>query len=313
MALDLTSKRILITGGTGFLGRHLVTELRRRECSIVFALGSAKYDLRRWEETVRAFGYYRPEVVIHCAAVCGGIGANSREPGRFFHDNLLMGLHVIEAARLHGVQKVVIIGTTCSYPRDARKPFREEDLWNGYPEETNAPYGIAKKTLLVQCQAYRQQYGLNGIFLLPANLYGPGDNFDLYSSHVIPAMIRKFAEPVEQSAPEVILWGDGSPTREFLFVADAAEAIVLATERYDKPEPVNLGTGQEISIRELAGMISALTGFGGKIVWDTTKPNGQPRRCLDITRAECEFGFRARTRLWDGLKETVKWYLKHRK
>ena len=229
-------------------------------------------------------------------------------PGRFFYDNAIMGIQLIEAARRHEVEKAVVLGTICAYPKFTPAPFREEDLWNGYPEETNAPYGIAKKALLVQCQAYREQYGMNAVFLLPVNLYGPGDNFDLESSHVIPALIRKCADAVDQGRDEIVLWGDGSPTREFLYVEDAAEGIVLATERYDKPDPVNLGSGMEISIRDLAAKIAGITGFSGRIGWDATQPNGQPRRCLDVSRAEREFGFRARTPFDDGLRKTIEWY-----
>jgi GDP-L-fucose synthase len=250
----------------------------------------------------------RPEVVIHLAAAVGGIGANRANPGRFFYDNAIMGIQLIEACRRHGVEKTVVLGTICAYPKFTPVPFREEELWNGYPEETNAPYGIAKKALLVQCQAYREQYGMNAIFLLPVNLYGPGDNFDLESSHVIPALIRKCVEAVEEGRDEIVLWGDGSATREFLYVEDAAEGIILATERYDEADPVNLGSGREISIRELAARIAGLTGFSGRIVWDTSQPNGQPRRCLDVSRAEREFGFRASTALDAGLRKTIEWY-----
>ena len=256
------------------------------------------------------FAEHRPEVLIHLAAVVGGIGANRANPGRFFYENAIMGIQLIEAARRYGVEKTVVLGTICAYPKFTPVPFREEDLWNGYPEETNAPYGMAKKALLVQCQAYREQYGMNAIFLLPVNLYGPRDNFDLESSHVIPALIRKCVEAVEEGREEIVLWGDGSPTREFLYVEDAAEGIVLATERYDKPDPVNLGSGMEISIRDLASKIAEMTGFRGRIVWDTTQPNGQPRRCLDVSRAEREFGFHARTGLEEGLRATIEWYVR---
>jgi GDP-L-fucose synthase len=248
-------------------------------------------------------------VVIHAAAVVGGIGANRLNPGQFFYENAIMGIQLIEACRRYGVEKTVVLGTICAYPKFTPVPFREEDLWNGYPEETNAPYGIAKKALLVQCQAYRQQYGMDAVFLLPVNLYGPGDNFDLESSHVIPALIRKCVEGKEQGSREIVLWGDGTPTREFLYVQDAAEGIVTAVERYSGSEPVNLGSGEEIPISELAGKISALTGFAGRIVWDSSKPNGQPRRRLDTSRAEREFGFRARTSLEEGLRATIQWYM----
>ncbi len=265
-------------------------------------------DLTREAAVEALFESFRPEVVIHAAAKVGGIGANRDNPGRFFYDNAIMGLHVIEACRKFGVEKTVVLGTICAYPKYTPAPFREESLWDGYPEETNAPYGIAKKALLVQCQGYRQQYGMNAVFMLPVNLYGPRDNFDLASSHVIPALIRKCVEAVAAGRPSITLWGDGSPTREFLYVEDAAEAIVLAAERYDGAEPVNLGTGAEISIRDLAVKIAALCGFTGRLEWDASLPNGQPRRCLDTSRAEREFGFRARTNLDDGLRATVDWY-----
>jgi GDP-L-fucose synthase len=252
-----------------------------------------------------------PDVLIHLAAAVGGIGANRANPGRFFYENAIMGIQLIEAARRHAVEKTVVLGTICAYPKFTPLPFREEELWNGYPEETNAPYGIAKKALLVQCQSYREQYGMNAIFLLPVNLYGPGDNFNPESSHVIPALILKCVEAVARGRSEIVLWGDGSPTREFLYVEDAAEAIILATQRYDKPDPVNLGAGVEISIRDLAVKIAALTGFTGQIVWDTTQPNGQPRRCLDTTRAAREFGFRATTPFDTGLRKTIEWYQSH--
>jgi GDP-L-fucose synthase len=246
------------------------------------------------------------------AAAVGGIGANRANPGRFFYENAIMGIQLIEAARRRGVEKTVVLGTICAYPKFTPVPFREEELWNGYPEETNAPYGLAKKVLLVQCQAYREQYGMNAIFLLPVNLYGPGDNFDLDSSHVIPALIRKCLEAVEAGREEIVLWGDGSPTREFLYVEDAAEGIVLATEQYDKSDPVNLGSGMEISIRDLATTIAEMTGFAGRIVWDTNQPNGQPRRRLDVSRAEREFGFRAATPFEAGLRKTIDWYVSSR-
>ncbi|MFA4932338.1 MAG: GDP-L-fucose synthase [Caldisericia bacterium] len=299
--LDLTNKQIVVTGGMGFLGTNLVKKLKEHGATKVVPLAHHDYDLRDRTQVQRMFDDLHPEIIIHLAAVVGGIGANQLHPGSFFYDNAIMGIQLIEEARLHVIEKFVQVGTICAYPKFTPIPFKEEDLWNGYPEETNAPYGLAKKMLLVQLQAYRQEYGFNGIYLLPVNLYGPGDNDDLVTSHVIPAMIRKFKEAKEQNLPTVTLWGDGSPTREFLYVEDAAEGIVLATERYDKPEPVNLGSGQEISIKDLANLIQRLTGYKGAIIWDTTKPNGQPRRLLDVSRAEREFGFRAAVPLEAGL------------
>lgn len=306
--IDPRGERVVVTGGTGFLGSYVVRQLQRRGWPTVFVVRHEDYDLVRTEDIERLISDTRPTVVIHLAAVVGGIGANRAQPGRFFYENLMMGTHLMEAARLAGVKKFVGIGTICSYPKYTPVPFKEEDLWAGYPEETNAPYGLAKKMLLVQGQAYRQQYGFNAIHLLPVNLYGPGDNFDDETSHVIPALIKKCIEARERGDCEIQAWGDGSPTREFLYVEDAAEAIVLATERYDKPEPVNIGAGFEISIRELAELIAELCGFDGRITWDTSKPNGQPRRCLDTTRAEQEFGFRARTDFRTGLTKTIHWY-----
>ncbi len=301
-------KRILITGGAGFLGSHLVEALQARGISPTQITTPRKeeLDLRRWEHCRMAVE--GQDVVIHLAAAVGGIGINREKPGEFFYDNLIMGAQLMEAARLAGVEKFVAIGTICAYPKFTPIPFHEEDLWNGYPEETNAPYGLAKKMLLVQAQAYRQQYGFNAIYLLPVNLYGPGDNFDPRSSHVIPALIKKCVDAVENGDERIVVWGDGSPTREFLYVEDCAEGILLATEHYDGPEPVNLGSGMEISIRDLAHLIAELTSFQGEIVWDTSKPNGQPRRCLDVSRAERYFGFRAKTDFREGLKRTVGWY-----
>lgn len=312
MSGDLASKRILVTGGRGFLGSHLVERLRRAGADQVLAPGRREFDLTESPAIERLFGEFRPEVVIHAAATVGGIGANRDNPGRYFYENAIMGIQVIEACRRYAVDKTVVLGTICAYPKFTPVPFAETALWEGYPEETNAPYGIAKKALLVQCQAYRAQYGTNAIFLLPVNLYGPRDNFDTASSHVIPALIRKCVEANRAGVQVITLWGDGSPTREFLYVEDAAEAIVTATERYNNPEPVNLGSGVEISISELARKVAAVTGFTGAIRWDTSKPNGQPRRCLDVTRAERGFGFRASTGLDAGLRATHSWYLANR-
>lgn len=305
----LENKRILVTGGAGFLGSHLVDRLKRSGCRNIIAPKHKDYDLTRVDAVERLFDEHRPEILIHLAAVVGGIGANRLNPGRFFYDNAIMGIQLIESARRHGIGKTVVLGTICAYPKFTPVPFREEELWNGYPEETNAPYGLAKKMLLVQCQAYREQYGMNAIFLLPVNLYGPRDNFDLQSSHVIPALIRKCVEACKAGRDEIVLWGDGSPTREFLYVEDAVDGILLATEKYDKPDPVNLGSGMEISIRDLATMIAKMTGFKGRIVWDTSQPNGQPRRCLAVSKAEKEFGFRAATPFEVGLRKTIDWYL----
>jgi GDP-L-fucose synthase len=298
--------RLLVTGGGGFLGSHVVERLEREGHEVVVPRRSA-YDLTRWDEAERLFVEARPERVFHLAGEVGGIGANRASPGRFWYANLMMGTHVLELSRLYGVEKLVVAGTVCAYPKFTPVPFREHDLWNGYPEETNAPYGVAKKSLLVGAQSYREQYGLNTIFLLPANLYGPRDNFDLETSHTIPALIRKMSESPEQ----VVLWGDGSPTREFLYVDDCAEGLVLASDRYDGPDPVNLGTGVETSIRELADLVAELTGFEGEIVWDESMPNGQPRRSLDSSRARDLFGFEARTPLREGLERTITWYREH--
>lgn len=309
MASDFWSQtRFVVTGGAGFLGRVVVERLRRRGATAVITPRSREYDLRREADIVRLLEQQRPEVIIHLAAVVGGIGANRANPGKFFYDNLIMGIQLMEQARLAGARKLVVAGTVCAYPKFARVPFREDDLWDGYPEETNAPYGLAKKMLLVQAQAYRQQYAFNAIYLLPVNLYGPGDNFDPDSSHVIPALIRKCLEAKRAGAPALEVWGTGSATREFLYVDDCAEGILLAAERYDKPEPVNLGSGQEISIKELALTIARLTGFTGEIRWDTSKPDGQPRRCLDTSRARAEFGFQAQTSFEEGLRRTIEWY-----
>jgi Nucleoside-diphosphate-sugar epimerases len=307
--MDLARKRIMVTGGAGFLGQYVVSELRARGCSDIFVPRSVEYDLRTPDGVRRAFDDSSAEVVFHLAAVVGGIGANRARPGTFFYDNLIMGILLMEEARQREIEKFITVGTVCSYPKFTPVPFREEDLWNGYPEETNAPYGLAKKMLLVQGQAYRAQYGFNAIFLIPTNLYGPGDKFDLETSHVIPALIRKCVDAKEAGEDEIVVWGDGSPTREFLYVADAAEGIVLAAERYDGADPINLGSGFEISIRELVEIIKELTGFNGRVIWDTSKPNGQPRRRVDTSKAEKLFGFRAKTDFREGLERTIAWYL----
>jgi GDP-L-fucose synthase len=310
MGADFWSRqRVVVTGGTGFLGRYVMERLQARGCAALLAPRKAEYDLRQPDAIERLYAEARPTMVVHLAAVVGGIGANRERPGEFFYDNLMMGVQLLEQARRHGVDKFVAIGTVCAYPKFAPVPFREEDLWNGYPEETNAPYGLAKKMLLVQAEAYRQQYGYNAIFLLPVNLYGPRDNFDPRTSHVIPALIKKCVEAVARGDDEIVVWGDGSPTREFLYVEDAAEGIVLAAEHYNRSEPVNLGSAFEISIRDLVTTIARLTGFAGRIVWDTSKPNGQPRRKLEVSRAEREFGFRAQVDFEEGLRRTVAWYM----
>jgi GDP-L-fucose synthase len=301
-------RRVVVSGGNGFLGSVVVEKLRAAGCETIVVPRSREYDLREKAEALRLYKEARPDIFIHLAAVVGGIGANRANPGRFFHDNAAMGLHVIEAARTAGIEKFVCAGTVCSYPKFTPVPFREENLWNGYPEETNAPYGLAKKMLLVQLQAYREQYGLQGIYLIPVNLYGPRDNFDVESSHVIPALVRKCWEAKQAREAELTAWGTGTATREFLYVEDAAEAIVLAAEKYDKPDPVNLGSGEEISIRELLERIREITGFEGAVRWDTTRPDGQPRRCLDTSRARQEFGWSARMRLEEGLRNTVEWF-----
>ncbi len=326
--MNWADKRVIVTGGAGFLGSFVVEKLYQRGCQNVIVPRSREYDLRDRDAIIRLLrgvtGLSNPQpdnvptfqrsnvIVIHLAAVVGGIGANRTNPGRFFYDNAIMGIQLMEYARQFKVEKFVAVGTICAYPKFTPIPFKEDDLWNGYPEETNAPYGLAKKMMLVQAQAYRQQYGFNAIYLLPVNLYGPRDNFDLETSHVIPALIRKCVEAKESGQNEIVLWGDGSPTREFLYVEDCAEGILLATERYDGDQPVNLGTGEEITIRDLAQMIASEVGFTGDIVWDTSKPNGQPRRCLDVTRAKELFGFEARHRLREGISKTVAWFMAHR-
>ena len=309
-----SDKRVLVTGGGGFFGSFVVDALRARGAQHVFVPRSREYNLVEREACRRVIADSRPDIVFHLAAKVGGIGANRENPGAFLFENAMMGLQLIEECRLAKVSKTVITGSICAYPKFTPVPFREEDLWNGYPEETNAPYGLAKKMLLVQSQAYRDQYGMNSIVLFPVNMYGPRDNFDLKTSHVIPAMIRKCVAAKEQGAAEVTLWGDGSPTREFIYAADAAEGLILAAERYDSSEPVNLGSGNEVSIKDLAHQIAEATGFTGKFVWDTAQPNGQPRRQLDVTRARERFGFVAKTSLAEGLEQTVAWYLEeHRK
>jgi len=301
-------KRVIVTGGAGFLGSYVVEKLRKRGGKNIFVPLVEDYDLTREKTIIKLYQDYPADIVIHLAAVVGGIGANRENPGKFFYDNLIMGAMLMEYARQFKVDKFIAIGTICAYPKFTPVPFKEEDLWNGYPEETNAPYGLAKKMMLVQSQAYRSQYGFNSIFLLPLNLYGPRDNFDPKSSHVIPALIRKFIEAIEEGREEVVVWGTGKPTRGFLYVEDAAEGILLATEKYNKSDPVNLGTDLEISIKDLAELIAKLVGFKGKIKWDTSKPDGQPRRKLDTSRAEREFGFKAKMDFEEGLKKTIEWY-----
>jgi GDP-L-fucose synthase len=303
--------RVLVTGGRGFVGSHLAERLEADGNDVVVA-SRPDYDLTRMEDAGRMFDDAGAELVYHLAAEVGGIGANRANPGRYWYANLVMGANVLEQARLHETPKLVLVGTICAYPKLTPVPFREEDLWSGYPEETNAPYGVAKKALLVGAQAYREQYGVNAVYLLPVNMYGPRDNFDLESSHVIPALIRKMVDAEEGGRDTIVLWGDGSPTREFLYVEDCVEALCLAAERYDGPEPVNVGTGEEISIRDLATIVAERTGFSGEIRWDTSKPNGQPRRRLDTTRAEQLFGFRARVPLREGIERTVTWYRSER-
>jgi GDP-L-fucose synthase len=302
------NQRVIVTGGAGFLGSFVVEALKTRGAGDVFVPRSRDYDLRDRPAITRLFQDARPTVVLHLAAVVGGIGANREHPGRFFYENAIMGIELIEEARRVKLPKLVVVGTICAYPKFTPVPFKEEDLWNGYPEETNAPYGIAKKALLTQCQAYRQEYGLNAIFLLPVNLYGPGDNFDPQSSHVIPALIKKCVDARVRGDAFIECWGTGSPTREFLYVADAAEGILLAAERYSKPDPVNLGSGKEISIKDLATLIAKLTKFTGEIRWDATKPDGQPRRCLDVQKAVREFDFRTKMPFEDGLRAAIQWY-----
>jgi len=307
--MHLPEKRIVVTGGAGFLGKHVVNKLEKEGCQFIFVPRSKEFDLTKEKEIVRMLETFKPDIIIHLAAVVGGIGANQKNPGEFFYKNLIMGVQLMEQARLFGVEKFVAIGTICSYPKFTPVPFREDDLWNGYPEETNAPYGLAKKMMLVQSQAYREQYGFNSIFLLPVNLYGPGDNFDLETSHVIPAVIRKFIESSEKGETEVTLWGSGNVTREFIYVEDAAEGIILATKKYNQSYPINIGSGEEISIKELAARAKVLTKYDGEILWDKSKPDGQPRRRLNTQQAQEKFEFKANTDLMTGLKKTIDWYL----
>ena len=306
--ITLSDKRITVTGGAGFLGSRVVEKLRAAGAKEIFVPRSRDYDLTDMAAVRRLYADARPQVVIHLAAVVGGIGANRANPGKFFYDNLMMGAQLMEEGRKAGVEKFAAVGTICAYPKFTPVPFKEDDLWNGYPEETNAPYGLAKKMLLVQAQAYRAQYGFNAIYLLPVNLYGPGDNFDPESSHVIPALIKRFSAAAKAGQKEITVWGTGKATREFLYVDDCAQGVCLAAARYEKPEPVNIGAGFEISIKDLAGGIARLTGFSGKINWDSSKPDGQPRRMLDTSRAFAEFGFKAKTNFEEGLKKTIEWY-----
>lgn len=302
------NKTVVVTGGAGFLGHYVINSLNQRNCKSIIIPTIEEYDLRKLEDINRLYKTAKPDVVIHLAAVVGGIGANRENPGKFFYDNAIMGIQLIEQARVFGLEKFVCIGTICAYPKFTPVPFKEDDLWNGYPEETNAPYGLAKKMLLVQLQAYREQYGLNGIFLLPVNLYGPRDNFNPNSSHVIPALIKKCVDAQREGRDSIEVWGTGNASREFIYAEDAAEGIVLATEKYDKPEPVNIGAGFEIKIKDLVDLIVKLTEFKGKVVWDATRPDGQPRRMLDTSRAEKEFGFKAQVSFEEGLKRTIAWY-----
>jgi len=312
MASFWSDKRVVVTGGAGFLGSFVVEQLRTKGCRQIIVPRSRDYDLVEMEAVRRLYADTTPDILIHLAARVGGIGANQANPGRFFYENLMMGSQLIEIGRQRGLGKLVAIGTICAYPKFAPIPFQEDDIWAGYPEETNAPYGLAKKMMLVQSQAYRQQYGFNSIVLFPVNLYGPHDNFDLQTSHVIPALIRKCVEARDTGASEIVLWGDGTPTREFLYVEDAAEGILLAAEQYEDSRPLNLGTGEEISINGLATMIATEVGYTGRIAWDKTKPNGQPRRCLDVSRIKQTIGFQAKHTLRDGLKKTIAWFHAHR-
>jgi GDP-L-fucose synthase len=307
------SRRVVVTGGAGFLGTVVCRKLKERGCQNVLVPFVEEYDLTREDVVIKMYRDMRPDMVIHLAALVGGIGANRENPGLFFYANMVMGLHLIEHARRSGIKKFVQVGTICAYPKFTPVPFKEQDLWNGYPEETNAPYGVAKKALLVMCQSYRDQYGFNGIYLLPVNLYGPGDNFDPASSHVIPALIKKCVDAVDNGDEQVACWGTGSASREFVYVDDAAEGLLLAAEFYNDPEPVNIGAGFEITIKDLAEKIAKLSGFGGRLVWDASKPDGQPRRSLDTSRAKKAFGFEAKTGFDEGLEKTIEWYRKNKK
>ena len=308
MSLDIAKSRIIVTGGAGFLGSHVVREFERRGAKNIIVPEYPAVDLRERDSVRQLIESTRPDLIVHLAASVGGIGANRASPGTFFYDNMAMGLHILEEARRARTKKVVVAGTICAYPKFAPIPFKEDDLWNGFPEETNAPYGIAKKALLVMAQSYRLEFGSNFVVLFPVNLYGPGDNFDLHTSHVIPAMIRKFHEAIQRGHQQVILWGDGTPTREFLFVEDAARGFALAAERYDDPDPVNLGAGFEISMRELAEKVATLMGYQGQLIWDPKMPNGQPRRMLDTQRAKERFGFTVQVSFDEGLRKTIDWY-----
>ncbi|MFH1716993.1 MAG: GDP-L-fucose synthase [Planctomycetota bacterium] len=313
MSIFFENRRIVVTGGAGFLGGHVTDGLRERRCRNILVPKSADYDLVKMDDVIRMYEDMQPDIVIHLAAAVGGIGANREHPGEFFYKNLMMGVQLIEQARLRNIEKFVAIGTVCAYPKFTPVPFKEADVWNGYPEETNAPYGLAKKMLLVQSQSYRAEYGFNSIFLLPVNLYGPGDNFDPASSHVIPALIKKCIDAVDSSADHIDCWGTGKVSREFIYAADAAEGILLAAEHYNSSEPVNIGAGFEITIKDLAEKIAELTGFAGQIRWDSSKPDGQPRRCLDVSRAKERFGFEAKTPFDEGLRATIDWYIANRK
>lgn len=304
------NKKVTVTGGNGFLGKYVVQKLKEHGAQQINIADIDRYDLRELADIKRMYQEQQPDIVIHLAAVVGGIGANRQNPGKFFYDNAIMGIQLIEQARRFGIEKFVCIGTICAYPKYTPVPFKEDDLWNGYPEETNAPYGLAKKMLLVQLQAYRQQYGFNGIYLLPVNLYGPGDNFDPDSSHVIPALIKKCVDAIREGKDEITVWGSGKISREFIYAEDAAEGIIMATEKYNKPEPVNIGAGFEIKIKDLVDMIVNLTGFTGTVIWDASQPDGQPRRMLNTSRAEKEFGFKAKMRFEQGLRKTIAWYQK---